>query len=342
MTKRKNVLIAGIGGASLGIEILKCLVLAKRYNIFGCDISEFAYGHYQNEFKKTFLVDREKYIDNILGLCLEYNISYIIPGGEEPMVLLGKKIEVFKAKGIEIVGNSQKIINNFSNKEKTFKILSSNGFQVPLTIAPSNHEELNKMKFPCVIKPSTGSGGSVFVFLAKNLKEAKLYLDYLTKLGKSVIAQEYISHNEGEFTVGVLSSKKQEIIGSIVLKRLFHTKLSVLLKSEIGLLSTGYSQGLIDRFPLVQETCEEIAKSIGSEGPLNIQGRIKDNKFIPFEINPRFSASTYLRALANFNEIDIYLNYLITNIFSEKINIKPGYYLRSFSEKFIEKNNVKK
>ena len=65
---KTSVLIAGIGGASLGTEILKSLILAGDYNIYGCDISEYAYGHYQPGFVKTFLVDRENYIKLILLL----------------------------------------------------------------------------------------------------------------------------------------------------------------------------------------------------------------------------------------------------------------------------------
>ncbi len=49
MPTRPRILVAGIGGASLGTEILKCLRDAGTYEVFGCDISEHAYGHYQEE-----------------------------------------------------------------------------------------------------------------------------------------------------------------------------------------------------------------------------------------------------------------------------------------------------
>lgn len=52
-SKKIRVLIAGIGGASLGTEILKSLLLnEERYDIFGCDISALAFGHYQYGFQK--------------------------------------------------------------------------------------------------------------------------------------------------------------------------------------------------------------------------------------------------------------------------------------------------
>jgi len=69
MVKNKNnILIAGIGGASLGTEIFKSLKLAKRYNIYGADISPYAYGLYEKGFKKTYLVKENNYIDDILKI----------------------------------------------------------------------------------------------------------------------------------------------------------------------------------------------------------------------------------------------------------------------------------
>ena len=36
MKSRPRVLSAGIGGASIGTEILKCLLDANRYDVYGC------------------------------------------------------------------------------------------------------------------------------------------------------------------------------------------------------------------------------------------------------------------------------------------------------------------
>lgn len=62
---------------------------------------------------------------------------------------------------------------------------------------------------------------------------------------------------------------------------------------------------------------------------------MKNGKLIPFEINPRFSASTYLRAKAGFNEIDCYLENLINNQENFDYKLSYGYYLRSFEEVYV-------
>ena len=74
------------------------------------------------------------------------------------------------------------------------------------------------------------------------------------------------------------------------------------------MISSGYSRGHIGPYEEICSTASAIAEAVGSRGPLNIQGRIDaDGCFVPFELNPRFSASTYLRTLAGFNEVDHFI-----------------------------------
>jgi carbamoyl-phosphate synthase large subunit len=341
MEKKPRVIIAGIAGASLGTELFKCLALAKRYEIFGCDISPYAYGHYQKGFRKTFIVNENNYIDSVISVCKKNAIDFLVPGGEQPMVLLGKNENLLKDYGIQFVGNSADIIQNYSDKKITFRQLQKRGFEIPETLFITRLTKSIGIPLPCIIKPSTNSGGSNFVFLASTIEEAKLYLRYLKLNNRNALIQEYIPVTEGEFTVGVLSMPDKTVAYSIALKKIFNSKLSIAQQNNIGLISSGYSQGYIDTFPTICSTAEKIAKSIGSRGPLNIQGRVRGGVFLPFEINPRFSASTYLRALAGLNEIDIFLQFLITGKLESIGPIQPGYYLRSFDEVVIEKNEVK-
>ncbi|MCL5123578.1 MAG: ATP-grasp domain-containing protein [Deltaproteobacteria bacterium] len=336
-----NVMIAGIAGASLGTEILKCLLLARRYTVFGCDISPFAYGHYHEGFQKSFVVKQDSYIDSVLNACIETNCEFIIPGGEEPSRLLCEAKDTFETHGVRIAMNSPDLIRTSSDKISCFKSLCDLGFSIPETREVHGQQDLDDMPFPCIIKPATGSGGSVFVFLARNIHEASIYVQYLIDYGKTPLAQEYISHDEGEFTIGVLSLSNGHIACSIALRRLFNSKLSVLFLTEYGLISSGYSQGIIDDFSEFRKTAEAIASAFKSTGPLNVQGRVRNGVFLPFEINPRFSASTYLRAMAGVNEVDIYLQHLAHGTAPETPLLRPGFYLRSLTETFVPSDMVK-
>ena len=193
MNNRHTVLVAGIGGASLGTEILKSLALSGRYRILGCDISRLAYGHYLESVERSFVVDRQDYAASVMEICRREGVAAVIPGGEEPLVLLNDAAAQFTQAGTILATNGPEVIQRFSDKEATFKILSQLGFDVPMTVTPEAPDDLGAMTYPCIVKPATGTGGSSFVFLAESRDEASLYVRYLLANGKKAILQEYIS-----------------------------------------------------------------------------------------------------------------------------------------------------
>jgi carbamoyl-phosphate synthase large subunit len=336
-----RVMIAGIGGASLGTEICKSLLLADNYKIYGCDISKTAYGLYEKAFVETFKVNRNSYVSEVLSVCKEINISFLIPGGEQPMLLLNEAKNVFSAAGIQILSNSKEVIERCSNKSETFRFLNQVGIPIPQTTIIKNKNDIKNIGLPCIVKPAMGSGGSVSVFLAMSVDEAMIYSEFIKNNGNTPIAQQYICEEEGEFTIGVLSLPTGQVVGSIALRRVLDAKISIAYRGKGGVISSGYSQGHIGNYDNLCSQAEEIALAIKSCGPLNIQGRVLNGVLLPFEINPRFSASTYLRAMAGFNEIDMFIKYLIDGKIPNCSEKKTGWYLRSLTEKFIAEKELK-
>jgi len=332
-------MIAGIGGASLGTELLKCLRDAGRYRVFGCDISPYAYGHFERDFEATFRVSLGNYVESLLALCREHDIHFILPGGEGPLNLLRAALPRLDDSGVALVCNDPSVIDLCSDKARAFEALTAYGIGVPQTRLAHGVDDLDGVRFPCIVKPATDSGGSSFVFYAASRDEAKSHVNYLIQAHRLALIQEYIADDDGEFTVGVLSLSDGRIFGSIALRRLLDSKLSCLMRKP-GVISSGYSQGLIDDFPAVRAIAERIALAVGSRGPINVQGRLRNGIFVPFEINPRFSASTYLRAMAGFNEVDIFLEHLTTGTVPSRPEIRPGYYLRSLSEQFVPRQRI--
>lgn len=331
-----RVLVAGIAGASLGTEVAKSLRAATGYYLVGCDISTLAYGHYGGLFDRTVRVDANRYIDDLLDLCRRFEIAAVVPGGDQPARLIAEQAARFRQAGIALAMNDPDVVARLADKASCFVELERLGFATPQTIDLAAGDCIDRAPLPCIVKPSNESGGSAFVFFARSHGEVELYASYMRNNNLRPIAQEYIPHDRGEFTVGVLSTPEKVIVGSIALKRVFPAKLSVSTRGTDFLISSGYSQGRIDVYAEICSVARAIAEKVQSRGPLNIQGRIgKDGTFLPFEINPRFSASTYLRTLAGFNEIDWYIRHLLGLPDKPALEIRPGWYLRSLTEAFV-------
>lgn len=340
MTK-VSVMIAGIGGASLGTEILKALSLVPGYEIHGGDVSPTAYGLYSPGFSSTTLLSRDNYVDQVLTACVERKVRVVIPGGEQPMSLLAAAADRFVAAGIRLLGNSPEVVALCSDKEKTFQRLAAAGVSMPRTTAVNSAADLLHVGLPCIVKPATGSGGSANVFFAVTVDEAVTYAEFIRRSGAMPIAQEYVADSEGEYSIGVLSLSDGELVGSIALRRSLDAKLSVAYRGRGGVVSSGYSQGHIGHYPELCRQAEAIALAVGSRGPINVQARVRQGVLMPFEINPRFSASTYLRAMAGFNEIDMLIQHALSGSVPTMPQVRSGWYLRSLTEQFVPEGKVK-
>lgn len=289
----------------------------------------------------------ENYIDFILGVCIQKNVKAIIPGSEIELKVFSNNTKVFLERGIQLLINSPEILKVCLDKNLTSKFLDQNGFLSPLSFAISNEKDLDEIKvFPLVLKPSVGGGGSVNTMIVQNSEELKVFGKFLLGQYKEFIAQEYVGDPQSEYTVGVLSTQDGQIVDSIVLKRNIISGLGAKIKllntsgkSELGkylAISSGISQGEILRHELISKTCEEIAKKLQSVGPLNIQCRLANNKVYIFEINPRFSGTSPMRALAGFNEVEISIkNKVLQQSIFSRVDYKLGHLVRGLNENFV-------
>lgn len=314
---KKNILITAVGGRSVGSGILHALTrvseeVNSRWNIFAADAESFAWGLYKVDNRLLLpLASDVNYISKIIEVINEYNIHAIIPGSEAETSILSQERDRVK---VPIIANNSSLMPLMMDKFSTMLKLKELGLP---TIPTFNVDEFEKailnFNYPYIIKPTTGTGGSKGVVVCTNRLELDNALSRLPSNSNYCI-QPIIGTDEDEYTVGVLSDIDGNIIDSIVLKRKL-VGLSLLDTKKINNIkysvSTGYSQGYFVKHKKIQSFCEDLAKKIGSIGPLNIQLRIHEGEIFVFEIHPRFSGTSTMRADVGFNEPDILLRNIL-------------------------------
>lgn len=340
------MLITGVGIGAVGLEIFKALRLASRYVLYGVDASRLSLGLYLKGFQKTFVVPRANdsdYISRMLEICKRERINAVAPGSEAELFRLTESSSQFDDLGVRLMTNNLNVIRLCSDKAALFDALRNAGIPIPQTNLIKSLKDVSKIhRYPCVVKPSVGSGGSRYASIVEDASEAKTVLNYLLRRGIVPLVQEYMPVDEGEFTVGIVTSPNSELLGSIAMKRSLDTLLSYSQRYNDRVLSTGISQGLIDDFPEVRRQAESIAHVLGSTWALNVQGRVVKKTFLPFEVNPRHSGTTFLRALAGFNEPDLLLQYCFFSRKPKIWRIRRGYYLRNLGETFIPLKRIRR
>lgn len=328
MRDRLNVLVTGVGGGGIGHELVKALRLANRYRILGADMSASCLGLF--DVDEAYLIppaDSADYESVIHDLCKRKRVKALFPGSEPELKAIAKNRSALVEEGTLVMANSSQVIEQGLDKWDTMTYLTEHGFAVPHTRLLQAGDEIPKdFPLPAVVKPSTGGGGSNNTFLVQDGEEFVFACRYLLRQGKTALLQEYVGTPEEEFTVGVLNTLDGAFVGSIALRRNIITALSNRIKvpnrtgrdelSPILAVSSGISQGFFGDFPEIRLACEAISRAFHSHGPLNIQGRFTQGSWYTFEINPRFSGTSYMRALMGFNESDLLLRH---HLLGEKI-----------------------
>ena len=345
MSKRReiSVVVTGVGGGSIGEQIIFALRAAKTpYRIIATDADSFSLGLYSaNEGYLVPIATDKTYLSRMLEICKKESAKVLIPGSEAELVKISKNKDLFEEQEILLLMNSSKVIDLCSNKWKTYLFLKNNGFNVPESYLCE--EDINNINFeyPVIIKPCVGTGGSRFVFVAQNDDELSFFVRYLKRQGYTPIVQKYVGTAEDEYTAGVLTSLEGKLLGSIVIRRRLVSGLSTLYKiknykvdSEPLLISSGISQGVTDGFPEVRKYAEQIALKLGSKGPINIQCRMTKNGISVFEINPRFSGTESLRALAGYNAPDTLIRKHLLNEGTKQMHCERGIVLRGLVNYF--------
>jgi len=347
-----SIMITGIGG--YGHQILKALRLSQiPYWIVGGDITPLSPGLYQVD--KPVLLPRANdpdYIKAVLELCGRFHTKVLFVGSEPELKIISKHRRTFQDMGIFLPINTPQTLDICLDKAKTMEWLQLNGFPCPKTTIINNINEIpNILFFPVVLKPIKDTGGSVDVFVARDENELSHLTNYLLLKQTCIMAQEYVGSYDEEYTVGILSDMEGAIINSIVMKRQIllglsnrYRVLNNTPKAELGeilAISNGISQGYVDNYPDIALFCEKVASKMGSCGPLNIQCRVHNNEIKVFEINPRFSGTTSIRALAGFNEPDLLVRkYVLGQEILRHFDYKQGLAIRSLNEHFIEEDKI--
>ena len=351
MNSKINTLITGAGGAgSLGREIMKSLFyVKKKYEIFVTNSSALSLSLF--ETKNSFVIpdaSSPEYIEKLISICKTNKIDVVIGGSEPEIEILSDNLPVFKENNINVLSNPSNVIKLCYDKLEIINYLSSKSIRCPKTY----NFDINLIDkidtFPVIIKPRKGSG-SRNVFLCHDKDEAVFFGNYLKKYGHDPIFQEHVGSSSEEYTIGTLYADQGNLSVSVAMKRILEGGLST---NQISIspyskkkfvVSSGISQGYFDNFPDLCSFGEKIAKTIGADGPINIQCRKdEDGKILVFEINPRFSGSVASRSLIGHNEPDILIQYKLNHVIPEINKSIPGYVMKDFNEKFISFNDVQK
>jgi carbamoyl-phosphate synthase large subunit len=352
MSAALPVIVTGTGGGGVGEQIVKALRLGEtKYEIVATDVTDLSAGRAMgDQFHLLPRAGALGYVEALLALAEKTDARAVFCGSEPELKVLAGARGKIEAAGLLLPVNPGSVLETCLDKGRTAEFLGSHGFTVPHTLRIAALADLERIEFlPAILKPVSG-GGSANVFIAQDRSELELFARYLLGLGAGFIAQQYVGDETSEFTVGVLMSMDGDLINSVAIRREISSGLGSRLRvanrgdGRFGshlVVSSGISQGHLGRYPQVTAPCEKMALALGCRGAVNFQCRMVDGAPLVFEINPRFSGTTSIRALAGYNEPDVLIRrHVLCEEIAPHFAYRAGHYRRGLAEWLVAEDGA--
>ena len=280
----------------------------------GCDIEPHAPGrqHVRKFLKAPSARDRRAYVDFLKETVRKEGVEYLFPMPEVEIGILNDERDIFGGRA-KVIINEPFIIDTFSDKLETAAFFKEKGFPHPRTFLLE--QVSNELPFPFLLKKRYW-GGAKKVVIVHDAEELAFY----RKRMDDTVAQELVGSDDEEYTVGAFSDGGTAHV--------------IAFRRSLGYGSLSKTVELvIDRG--LEKMARDIAKAISLKGSINIQLRKAQGRYVPFEINPRFSSTVYLRSYFGFRDVKWWLGMIEGKKIAYEAKFKKGVAVRTLGEAFF-------
>lgn len=239
-------------------------------------------------------LDNPEYFKVLLNICIENDISLVVPTIDTELLLMAKQKKEFSKKGIQLLVSSEGFINKCRDKRLIHDFFESKGVDIAKEYTKQD------FKLPLFIKPLDGSR-SVDTFIIK--KDSDL-TDYHFE-NEKLMFLEYIDHDDfEEYTCDLYYSADNNLKCVVPRKR-------------IEVRDGEVNKGLTVNNNLVGYIRERLLYIEGAIGCLTAQFFVHktEDKVYGIEINPRFGGGYPLSYASGAN----YPKWILEEHFQNKI-----------------------
>lgn len=315
-----SIAVTAVGGG-VGQSVLRALRLSPLpLRTIGLDVNPWSAGLYT--CSKGYSVPHSSnpsFIERLLEKLNQEKVKVVIPGSDPEVTVISRARERFIASGIFPVTGSAEAVRLCRDKLAGYKFFKEHGIPFAKTASASEAAALaDEVGFPLIVKPVGGSA-SRGITIAFNKAQLEQHLKVDNKIVQEYLIPEGWGKKRHELTQqdvyeGFVILQKDEISIQIVYD---HQGNLVGKFTSCNVLRDGVPM-LID--PVTVPQAEAIALKMASLlaekgliGPCNLQCKMTESGPVFFEMNPRFTGITAVRAAMGFNEVEAFLRRVLLN-----------------------------
>ncbi len=253
---------------------------------------------------KGFLVkptSHPGYIKQLLSIVKANRVKLLVPTIDLDLKVLARNKPKFNTAGCHVLVSPPEVVDICQDKRKTYRFLTKNGFDTPLTMSVRSALSKGELNWPYYLKPWNGSASK-----QNTIVNDRRDLLFNAKRIPNAICQEFIEGTEYSCDVYIDFGMKVRC---------------VVPRKRIEVRAGEVSKGQVVKNPRIMSEAAKLAETLGAgPGVITLQLFLTDDDRVKFiEINPRFGggAPLSIKAGANFPK------WILQEASGKKPNIRP-------------------
>ncbi|TCR70006.1 ATP-grasp domain-containing protein [Bosea sp. BK604] len=316
-----RVAVTGMGNP-LGQNIFKALKMSRLpLELFALDSNPFSAGFFGGATPILCpRADASGYVEELVAFLRRERIAIVFFGTEaEPAKLRGDKARIEAESGAVLMLNDSAVLNVADDKYLTACALAAAGLDHPASAQAEDSEAVEaliaRVGFPLIVKPRKGSA-------SRGLARIRGRDELAAQLRPGAVVQECLLPDDAEYTVGIYRCGDGRIAATTVIRR----------DLDFGLTY----RGVVLQHDAIAAYAGKVATALDAKVSCNVQLRLTPRGPVCFEVNPRFSSTTPVRAHFGVNEPELAIREYVLGETLPPISARSGAVMREWREVYLE------
>jgi carbamoylphosphate synthase large subunit len=310
----KTVLITSVGTIGATSMIFCLESLRAQIRIVGVNTLAESPGNFlcDRAYRVPETAEEDAYRTALGDIIEREQPALVAAGRDEELYVLGCLREEGTHSGTQFLVPPAALTPVFNDKYESARFAQRHGLPFADTAYEVDEAEalIARHGWPVIAKPRWGGDGSKDVFLISNDRELEAVLAARTFLIQELLFTERLSHSIDTWrdrcgmpwlwSVQDTSHQVDLVLGqdgSIISSSMVVGCTDGALYEDVALIDN-------NRMREVAEGYAKILGHLGHQGPLNLQGKLlPDGRYVPFELNARFTGSAIGRAQLGNNHV---------------------------------------
>jgi carbamoyl-phosphate synthase large subunit len=259
--------------------------------------------------------DPDEWSRTVLNMAGEEEARLVIPCRDRDVPALARIRDELRARGAVAVCPDEELAAACLDKMETAALLEEIGLPAAATVLAGDAAAVDHMVrargFPVIVKPRRGTG-TVGVRLVRTAEALASFIALAADRAHEWIVQEYLPIEGPLHSVTQYTELAQDREYSIQV--LFNADGCIATwMATVNTLENGLPVAArFDRSPAVAASVARLPQPFrGMSGPLNLQGRMRGDEIVFFEVNARCTGLTGSRTFFGLNEVDVFWDTLV-------------------------------